>query len=337
MQKLLKRSRDQALEGVIAFLWGQWPAVGVAGHTHRGKGGYVDPEALFAFTCAFGRYDARLFDEVLDWLSIHVRFVNVQRMKNILVDANPAVRSAMSASARALLRAVPNAKWKLLTREPESHVTEQPFFLLPDGRPMPLRGKCDPDFLAHGLRRHPVQLRRMSSLFSPDTAGSLLLKLRALLGVNARSEIVLYLLLNQHGNSREIARRTHYFQKTIHDTLVDLECSGYVESSKVGRERRFYLSSQELKNVIMPLPNSIRWVDWPALLFLIESYWRELDELTQSDVGEETIRSELYFMAKRLAESSTLRDSAPPIRPPKPNKTSEEYLQPFLELVDSLG
>jgi DNA-binding MarR family transcriptional regulator len=310
--------------------------VGVTGNASGHVARVVDPEALFALTCTFGRYDPRLFDEVLDWMAIHDRFVNIQRMKNVFSQSTFAGRSAMSASTRALQRATGNAKWRLLAEDPIVSPNVTPFFLLPDGRPIPTRGKLDPDFKVYGLQRAPVNLRRLARVFSPEDSASLLLKLRALLGVNARSEILLFLLCNRYGNSHEIARHTHYFQKTIHDALTDLECSGYVESTKTGRERRFYMSSSELSQALIGGGPAPLWVDWPGILAPIETFWRSLDGSLGSEEDERTVASELYFMSKRLAESHALRENVASSATPKPNRPPQEYLRYFLDALQVL-
>jgi len=65
------------------LLWQQWAALGEAGATKPDAEWYVDPEALLLITTTQGRSDARLFNEMLDWLWVHGESVNVQRLKNI--------------------------------------------------------------------------------------------------------------------------------------------------------------------------------------------------------------------------------------------------------------
>ena len=55
-----------------------------------------------------GRYDARLFDAVLEWLRINARFVNVERIKRMLKEEAFSLRAPSEASATAfpVVRAV---------------------------------------------------------------------------------------------------------------------------------------------------------------------------------------------------------------------------------------
>lgn len=84
MKTSLKQFRDSYLETLLRFLWREWTVLGVAGQDKAALGHVVDPETLLLFTCCLGRYDQRLFDEVLDWLVRNGRFINIQRLKNIL-------------------------------------------------------------------------------------------------------------------------------------------------------------------------------------------------------------------------------------------------------------
>ena len=42
------------------------------------------PGAMLLFTLEMGRYEPRLFDEVLDWLVINGRWIDLQRLRGIL-------------------------------------------------------------------------------------------------------------------------------------------------------------------------------------------------------------------------------------------------------------
>lgn len=92
-----------------------------------------------------------------------------------------------------------------------------------------------------------------------------LFKLRSLLGMNAPCEIFLYLMTHEDGSHpSRIARETYYSQKTVQDTLVDIACSGLVQTYKIGREKRYLLNPNDWLNFLKvssgcpPL-----WINWP--------------------------------------------------------------------------
>ena len=84
MKASLYNYRNTLLETLLDFLWRAWASVGITGHGNSSIKQIVDPEALLLFTASLGRYDQRLFDEVLEWLHINGRFINIQRLKNIM-------------------------------------------------------------------------------------------------------------------------------------------------------------------------------------------------------------------------------------------------------------
>lgn len=60
--------------------------MGVFATARRADRWAADPEALLLFTLEVARADARLFDEVLDWLALNERLVSVQRLRNLYRD-----------------------------------------------------------------------------------------------------------------------------------------------------------------------------------------------------------------------------------------------------------
>lgn len=337
MTRSLIDYRTVGLERILGILWRQWSALEVAGYRSETVEWVADPEALLALTCTMARYDARLFDEVLDWLTVNGRFVNVHRLKTLFAHISFGGRSVLNGIARVLHRHTSLPKWKLLIEPAHDREKAEVLFHMPDGRPIPSHGEVDADFLACGLIRNPIHLRGLSRVFTPRGAPSLLLRFRALVGVNARCEILLYLLTNGHGHSHEIARQTHYFQKTVYDALSDMECSGYVVSSKSGRKRIYRLTSPELTRTLLDGAASPGWVEWPSLFGAIERFWMKLDTLSRAEYDQPLLNSELYLSAKSFVESFNKHPSFPASPAPKANGDAADYIQPFLHALQFLG
>ncbi len=68
MNTLLSEFKVSVLDQLLDVLWRQWVSLGVSGHSQSDELKVVDPEALLLLTLTVARYDARLFDEVLEWL-----------------------------------------------------------------------------------------------------------------------------------------------------------------------------------------------------------------------------------------------------------------------------
>ena len=150
----------------------------MAGNERADASWIIDPEPLLLATTTFGRYEPRLFDEVLDWLNTNGQAVNLQRLQNL--GQHLGQRSVLNGLAAHLAKRTANFKWRALLRETKavSH-TE---LLFPD---IPVVGEPDELFARYGWRRGPVRLRQLSQAPDPRYAANLLFTLRALFGVQA--------------------------------------------------------------------------------------------------------------------------------------------------------
>lgn len=241
MHTSFQNSKDRLLKRFLDFLWHQWSTLGVAGQRGAHDDRLIDPEALLLATTRFGRYDARLLDEVIDWLSSNGKRINLQRLRRIHDEwpvADLRVLAAISGglSTQSIMR-----KWITLSAPLPAETEPEPLFISIDGSAMPNFHQPDPDFLRHGLLRDPMERRRMSQ--SPDSsrAANLLCSLRALFGVNSRAEIIAWLLTHESGHPAAIARGTGYFSKSVQHTLNEMEDSGHIRSRREGREKIFWL------------------------------------------------------------------------------------------------
>jgi hypothetical protein len=265
MPKSQTSSRPQLREKLLDLLWQQWAALGVAGSAKPHAEWCVDPEALILITTTEGRTDPRLFNEMLDWLWMHGESVNVQRLKNIQKAISLGDRRVLGAIAAWLSQRSTLSKWKPLAviSEPVAKTTE-PLFISKDGTPQPSFGASDPIFLKHGFQLGPIKRRELSQSPNPLLPTTLLWKLRALFGVQARAEILLWLLTHESGHAADIARGTFYFPRTVDGTLKELAASGMVKSARAGREKRYWLKPSEWSFLqTWNRPDGFpRWIDW---------------------------------------------------------------------------
>jgi hypothetical protein len=276
MATSLTSFRERFCELALAFLWGQWSALGVAGNARPDASWIIDPEALLLATTTFGRYDPRLFDEVLDWLDTNGHTINLQRLQNLGQDFGQ--RFVLKGLAAHLAKRTGNFKWRTLLREaPDVRQTE---LLFPE---LPVFGEPDELFARYGWRRGRVKLRRLSQPPDPHQATNLLFKLRALFGLQARAEVMAYLLTFESGHPGEMAGRLAYFRRTLQTTLNDMERSGHVLTRREGREKRFWLRREEWRFLITWPADGTEsraefpvWVDWAARFAAMETVWQFL-------------------------------------------------------------
>jgi hypothetical protein len=330
----LKTYRDLVLERMLDLLWRHWSSLGVPGHGGRASRHCVDPEALLAATCTFGRYDARLFDEMLDWMASYERFINTQRLHTLFKQKLFSGTPVVGAVARFLSSHTPQTRWRNLDELRQPVAASGPLFFSKDGRELPVSGEQDPSFSQSGLSRDPVRLRKHAT-FRTTGSGSIVLRLRALMGMSARCEILVYLLTHPVGHPREIAMETHYAQKTVHDAMDDLALSQYVFSLRSGRERLCRLESKELAKALLgPHPAPV-WINWPVVLGALEKTWTALDALCAMELDPLLEVSQVREVTETLAKTLHRQKSVTFMARPQSNKL-DACMQPVMGLLKAL-
>lgn len=281
------------LNQLLDFLWRQWSALGVAGQSAPEERRVIDPEPLLLLSLTVCRYDARLFDEILDWLTVNSGLMNAQRLKNLLQQFDFQCKAELSAVAELLGKKSSNTlKWKTLS---SSHAlaTAEPLFYFKEGKPLPLPSEKAPEFSAHGLLRGPVKLRGYSQPFPVQGMATLLLRLRALLGVNSRCELLCLLGASDEIHPADIARQTGYFARTTQSALVEMARSGVVEMRSSHREKMYWLKPGLLDNLLRPDGQPTAWVNWAPLFRALEILWLGLIDPKRQDLDPLLLASEL--------------------------------------------
>jgi len=330
MNSSLTNFRSQLLGRLLQFLWRQWSALGVAGHARTDDPWIVDPEALLLFSTTIARHDARLFDEILDWLHTNGSWINLQRLGTIQKEHGLGDLSILAAIAEHLAKGSAHQKWKMLVRreeDPNSDPAKPLRRLFPD---VPVLSDPDPVFLKRSWQRGPVDLRGMSQSPKPDQPATFLFKLRALFGRQARAEVIAWLLSNESGHPSEIARQTAYFPRTVQLVLNELSESGHVRAIRSGREKDFAINATEWR-FLMTWKNDggfPLWIAWTPIFKAILTF---LETLSIPAIDE---RSERF---QGIQFRDALDAALPALR--RAGITSGFKLSPDLkgkELIDSI-
>lgn len=278
MDQLLTTFKTQYEDLLLNFLWRQWSALGVAGHARGEDPWVIDPEALLLMTCTLGRRDPRLFDEMVDWLQENGRLVNILRLKRILAKEKFAGGRVLAVIAGLMSKGADVTKWKQLAASAESTNEREPFFFIEDGKPLPTMGEPDPHFLRYGFLRGPIRLRGYSQKFRATELTNLALQLRALVGVNSRADVLLYLLTHEDAHPSQIAREAYYYERAIQNTLVDLSQSGVVQIRSLGREKHYWLKPNSWSALLNRPERFPKWVTWSPLFSALERIWLKLND-----------------------------------------------------------
>jgi len=246
--------RKEIVADSVALAWDQWSQLGVsAASPPRREERAADPEALLLFTLEVGRNDPRLFDEVLDWLALNEHLVSVHRLRNVCVDeADSALVGAAldwSASSRGRGRsrgdAVPTTDL-----EPLFHSVPRP------------TENLDESFARHGFARARIN---RSGKSQPPRLGdpiSFALRLRRLLGVGVRAEVIRALLTIRATrlSGKVITASAAFAQRNVREGLTQLMEAGVVNVVDITDDRHYSVSQGDWAK-LLGLPSA------PALPF----------------------------------------------------------------------
>jgi hypothetical protein len=267
------QSSTRLLDAILSVLWQQWTTLGVAG-TRCAASSIIDPEALVLATSRFGRYEPRLFDEMLDWLTQHSGILDVTRLKRMATTASVADARVLSALIDYLQVHAAASKWAsiaqalVVAEDSPAYGGRQSLFLDSAGTPQPTFGATDDFFAQHGFDRPPVTLRGMSQEPRLVDPALVRLRLRALMGPGVRAETVLYLSTHDHAHGRLIATRSAYSQRQVSEYLAQLADAGFAERWDAGRTVQYRLSVP-LAATDEQLPCYVDWLGvWSASVTL---------------------------------------------------------------------
>jgi len=266
---------------LVAFAWDEWAQMGVLATPHRRSTWAQDPEALFVFTLEVARADARLFDELMDWMLVNESLLSVRRLRAMCIDETD--RALVAAALGWLAHQRPRAR--LSSREPTpAAATLQPLFR--SGGPV---SKADEDFAAAGWARPPLLPSHKSRPPDPIAPINLAFRLRQILGVGIRAEVVRILLSTESPwvNAQTLARSAGYAKRNVHEALAGLSAADVVSAVTVGGEQRYTANRLAWAALLGCQPDELPINrDWPQLLGALRHVlrWSEQPELaTMSD------------------------------------------------------
>ena len=338
MEKRLQEFKKNFLELLLRFLWRQWSLLGVAGHAEAQDVWVIDPEALLVFSCSIGRYDQRLFDEMLDWLSVNERFINIQRLRTIIKKEHFQAEAPLGAIAAYLSRENFTPKWKRLAEAGKNeNKAPESFFLLKSGAPLPVPQKKDEVFQSYGLIRNPVENRGLSNPFPAKTTPSLLLQMRALIGVSARCEVLLYLLLHDKATIQEIAGHTYYSWRSVQDTLFEMGRSGLVDFPGAKKGRTYRIQAEPWLKLLLKNPEQkIEWLCWPPLVRSLELVWQKLNDSAFAGLSLLGQAVELRLLMKEQVAAKLEQGGLGGFAHSPRYYEGEEYLDAFLTMIHGI-
>jgi hypothetical protein len=340
MKMSQKDFRDIFLDNILGFLWRQWSAIGVLGEARAREPWAIDPEALLVFTLEAGRYDPRLFDEVMDWLVTNGNWIDMQRLRGILRKSSDETCRLMGAVSGFLASQGKERKWSNLAKLCFKNIPEE-------GKPLfPVRHEkqvamimgipVDELFSKYGFSRAPLKPSKKSREVIPTAESNIRFMLRGLFGVGSRAECILYLLTHEAGHPSEVAKAIGISVRGAQDTLIELSKSGLVMTRIKGKRKIEYWLSQGQwweflsKGSIEEFKKPI-WIEWIALFKALSTVWAtilEIGETKSEYIKSSKLRDAMEIVGNEFAQSGI---DIPPI--PGRNIRPENYAKAFEDFI----
>jgi hypothetical protein len=275
----LRTSLDAAL---LDFAWSEWAQMGLLTSAPHRSPWAQDPEALIVFTLEVARDDPRLFDELLDWLLRNEPLVSVRRLRSFAVD--PEDRRLVDGALTWVDAHRPRARLRG-RRQPQ-----------PSGEPVPLFTESgfpmrepDPSFLSAGFVRPPVEPSGKSQ--APDLRAPInfTFRLRQVLGLGARAEVVRLLLTSAAPSmsTADLGAGAGYARRNVLDAVGALQEGGVVSAVRGAGGQRFAIDRAAWAALLglgdEQLPEARAWPQLLGALVRVRRWLRDVESEELSD------------------------------------------------------
>ncbi len=288
--------RNEFTEGVLNFIWQQWCRMGVAGSMGQKKSWVIDPEPILAFTTEVARHDARMFDEVMDWLVSNGHWINTQRFSTLLHQDNVGNRAVAGAMASWMTEHDKSMKWRGLAQRTvsEARSPEEPLFHVAMGKPGGASGNEDSHFQRYGLIRERVRTRGLSQSVNMKDPVNIMFKSRALFGIGIRADVMALMMSTDGSHPRDLARTLGYNPMRVQEVLVGLAEAGVAFVRPVGLAKHYWIDRDKWLGILTEKQAAApRWINWRALTRGLSVIWRQVWALEEA-------RADPYIFSSKM-------------------------------------
>jgi len=250
MEISLREFKEKFYIGLLDIHWKHWTALGVASHVKPEKTRIIDLEPLIISTLTIGLKDKRLLSSSIEWLIKNGEWINLSRLKRIVKTFSEQLPGLRGPTFYPEILELfvdtynKNARYKIkfgkidLYKEEENVIKEYKYFF----------NNFKMRYVATGPK---LQIPSLIQLL-----------LRNVFGVDARTEILIYLLAIESGNSNSIAKEIFYNQKNIYTILERWSHAQMVTKLSGNKTASYSLSRRnELIHAIglKEIPNYLNW------------------------------------------------------------------------------
>jgi hypothetical protein len=339
--------RERFLQAILSFLWREWSILGAAGGARSVDPWAIDPEALLVHSLSFARYEPRLFDEVLEWLVLNGRWIDLQRLRGTAKGRPESCARLLGAVAEFLSRTAKGdqRKWLRLAHstKPAGAIAEEALFFTKEGVPYPQPKATVDEFRVRGFLRSPFVSRGSARPVPVNPTSTIRFLLRALFGLGSRAECILYLLTHEAGHPAEIAQNLGISIRGVQDALIELSQSGSILTRVKGKRKTEYWLSQDrwwefIRGKGYLEADGPVWVNWIALLSGLANAWAVVNSSEASDseyMRSSILRESIEAISMEIARSGLA--ASPPPQPDVPPDQFEEEFQRFIMSIVGAG
>ncbi|MFC2149164.1 hypothetical protein ACFLQ8_00510 [Candidatus Auribacterota bacterium] len=283
--------KKELQDKLIELHWKQWAALGLSSNVKEQSKRFIDLESLILSTLLVGKFDKRLLGESIGWILKNRKYINLSRLKSLgkyflekIEYSNvPMIIEGLIGLIEKIQRAA-DCKTGSIDIDPVSH--------------------SFPEEYSQTIRNAVLK----NSVVEPQVnkTASMQLRLRCIFGVNARVEIMLYLMTLKEGNSNRIAKEIFYNQKIVYRILESWSEAGFLGRQKKRRETLYSLQDGSKFVKSISGGEKFHYINWGEffaffdnlLLVLDAEQWSSDAYLVSSsfrNVIEEAITTGRYF------------------------------------------
>jgi len=230
----MTRLRQEVDRLALELAWSQWRELGVGAAPTRHQWQAIDLEPLIIFTSALGS-DIRLRARTIDWCITNARFISAFRLRHFAALATPLTRQAFGRYAATV----------------KAHGT------------LPWPGAGDPYAMLPADHKEATPNLKRPSLVQ--------LRLRTLVGVSARAEILKALLAagDAAHTAASLAESSGYAKGGIAQALDMMTMAGLLNVELSSNRLVYHLAdAQELGRLLRWLP--AEYPDWQSIFRVVE-------------------------------------------------------------------
>jgi hypothetical protein len=227
---------SQKLErNLLGLAWSLWTELGVAGVIRNHQQVLIMPEELILLTSVLSKSDPRLRDEALDWCTRNHQFISINRLRTLIKSLDKLTYLSYSTFA-ATFNSVTLGNWPLLTS-------------------------------SSALKFIPSAKSQLPQFENPAL---LLFRLRALFGIGARADLILFFLMQRRGDDFSISDTTEigYTKRNLADVLENFVRAGIFHVFLIQNQKRYsFVKRDQWIKILSPLPEFMP--SWTLILKVI--------------------------------------------------------------------